>query len=462
MEQRVLEFVHGLRRCGVPVTLAETLDALRGLTLIPLWDRGAFQDALRTTLVKSSSHHREFDRLFTYYFSHLFEEIAWAGPQVQSGQDRILNSPEVEQALDEAGVRGSPLGRAIMTGDGMAMEQMAKEAAEIAGVSQIQYSLQLGFFTRRLMDQFDWAGLDQELRQTLSLMKSSTAPETSIISYLFEHNREAFRRLLRRLVERELEKNIRPPRERQLVGSLEGKSFSSLSDQEVQQMQEVVARLVQRLRTKVGLLERKRRKGRLDVRRTLRRNMQYGGEPMELLFRERRKKKTEVMALCDVSSSVWTASRFMLNLLYAIQDQFAKVRSFVFVSDLGEVTEFFSRYEINEAIRKALKEAGIRYHTYTDYGDVFLRFRDEYLGEVNSRTVVIIIGDGRNNRLPSRAWVLEEIRERARQLIWLNPEPRATWGLGDSVMHEYAPHCTLAEECRNLKQLAAFIDRLVV
>jgi signal transduction histidine kinase len=131
---------------------------------------------------------------------------------------------------------------------------------------------------------------------------------------------------------------------------------------------------------------------------------------MELLFRERKRKKTEVMALCDVSSSVWTASRFMLNLLYAIQDQFSKVRSFVFVSDLGEVTEFFSRYETNEAIRKALKEAGIQYHSYTDYGDVLLRFREEHLGEVNSRTVVIIIGDGRNNRLPSRAWVLEEIK----------------------------------------------------
>ncbi len=462
MERRVLEFVHGLRRSGVPVTVAETLDALRGLALIPLWDRGIFQDALRTTLVKSSSHHREFDRLFPYYFSHLFEDMAGVAPQVQSSQDKILNWPEVEQALDEAAVSWSALGRAIMTGDGMALERMATEASEMAGVSEIQYSLQLGFFMRRLMDQFDWAGLDRELQQALSLMRGAGVQDLSIISHLFEHNLEAFRRSLRRLVERELEKNVRPSRERQVAGGLEGKSFSSLSDQEIQQMQEVVARLVQRLRTKVGLLERRRRKGRLDVRRTLRRNLQYGGEPMELLFRERKKKKTEVMALCDVSSSVWTASRFMLNLLYAIQDQFAKVRSFVFVSDLGEVTEFFSRYEINEAIRKALKEAGIQYHSYTDYGDVLLRFRDEHLGEVNSRTVVIIIGDGRNNRLPSRAWVLEEIRERARQLIWLNPEPRATWGLGDSVMQEYAPRCTLAEECRNLKQLAAFIDRLVV
>jgi len=462
MEQRILEFVQGLRRCGVPVTLAETLDALRGLAILSPWDRGTFQDALRTTLVKSSSHHREFDRLFAHYFSHLFQDPSGGATEGLSSGDRILSLPESEEALEIASASLSPLGLAIMAGDGMALERMAIEAARAAGVSEIQYPLQVGFFTRRLMDQFPWAALDRELERALSVLGDSAPQEAALISQLLQHNLEAFRRLLRRLVERELEKNARPLWQRPLVGGLEGKSFSSLSDQEIQQMQEVVAQLVQRLKTKVGLLERRRRRGRLDVRRTLRRNLQYGGTPMELLFRDRKRKKTEVMALCDVSSSVWTASRFMLNLLYAIQDQFSKVRSFVFVSDLGEVTEFFSRYETNEAIRKALKEAGIQYHSYTDYGDVLLRFREEHLGEVNSRTVVIIIGDGRNNRLPSRAWVLEEIKERARQLIWLNPEPRATWGLGDSAMPEFSPHCTVVEECRNLRQLAAFIEGLVV
>jgi hypothetical protein len=279
---------------------------------------------------------------------------------------------------------------------------------------------------------------------------------------LLQHNREVLQQLIKRLVRRELAKGLKSTRDRLLQEGLAGKSFSSLTDPEIEEMRAVVGRLVQRLRTKMALLERRRRRGRLDVRRSLRRNLQYGGVPLELVFKARKRKKTQIMALCDVSSSVWNASRFMLNLLHAIQDQFAQVRSFVFVSELGEVTAFFSRFETNEAIRRALKDAGIRYYAYSDYGDVLLRFEQEYLKDVNTRTVVIIIGDGRNNYLPTRARVLEAIKERARRVYWLNPEPRSMWGQGDSVMFEYVPHCTEVRECRNLRQLGAFIDALVI
>ncbi len=461
MQQRILEFVQGLRRSGIPVTVAEAMDAVGILEHIPLCDKALFQDGLRTSLVKLRAHHREFDRLFPLYFSHLERDPHGPG---EGNLARIIPIPQIDSALEEVAPSATALGQAIMGGAGVALERMALGAAQAIGLADIQIHLQAGFYGRRMMDRFDWNGLEREMSETLQALRQRgyTDEEIARLRELFQHNREAFRRMLRRLVERELQKKLVPVRERLLAESLEGKSFGSLSEHEIRQMREVVARLVQRLRTKVALLEKRRRRGRLDIRRTLRRNLQYGGTPMELAFREKRRKKTQVMALCDVSSSVWTASRFMLNLLYAIQDQFAKVRSFVFVSDLGEVTEFFSRYETNEAIGKALKEAGIRYYSYTDYGDVFLRFREDYMGDVNSRTVIIIIGDGRNNHLPSQAWVLEAMKERARELIWLNPEPRSTWGLGDSVMPEYVVHCTRVQECRNLRQLTAFIDGLVM
>lgn len=464
MQHHILEFVHGLRRADIPVTLTETLDALKALRHVPVSERSLVRDALRTTLVKRQAHHREFNRLFALYFSHLERDIRPEGDGDLRDEDRVVSIPEMEDVLQGMGPAISALGGAILRGDGMAMEQVAMNAAQMAGVSSIRLPLQVGLYTRRMTEQLDWATLEAEIGEGIMALQAKGLPPDELrrLAALFQHNREAFSRMLRRLVTRELQKQMHPAQQRLMVDSLEGKSFAALSDREIQQMQEVVARLVQKLRTKIAILERKRRRGRLDIRRTLRKNLQYGGTPVELVFKEKKRKKTQVMALCDVSSSVWTASRFMLNLLYAIQDQFAKVRSFVFVSDLGEVTAFFDRYDTNEAIQKALKEAGINYFSYTDYGDVLLRFHETHLGDVNSRSVVIIIGDGRNNHLPSRAWVLEKVQERAKKVIWLNPEPRSTWGLGDSVMHEYIPYCTMVRECRNLRQLAKFIDELVV
>jgi uncharacterized protein with von Willebrand factor type A (vWA) domain len=464
MDQRILEFIRLLRLAELPITTGETLEALRAATEIPLHRRSVFRDALRTTLVKRVEHHGEFERLFDLHFSSL-EDVQLPGEadraQAGGGASPI---PPLDTVRERMGSSFSPMTSALMGGQGMAMEGMAMEAAGAVGLSQIQFPLQAGSYARRMGEHFDWDRVERELAAALETLAREGLPPEEIrrVAELLQANREAFQNLLRRFVRRELAKRSGPPREALVRDSLLGKSFTALSDHEIEEMRDVVKRLVQRLRTKIVLLERRRKRGRLDVRRTLRRNLQHGSVPMELVFRVKRRKRAQLMALCDVSSSVWNASRFMLNLLYAVQDQFARVRSFVFVSDLGEVTHLFSRHDTNEAIRRALKEANIRYHSYSDYGDVLLQFREELLQEVNTRTVVLIIGDGRNNYLPTRSWVLDEVRERAKKVIWLNPEPRSMWNTGDSAMHEYIPRCTSVEECRNLRQLAAFVDRLVM
>jgi uncharacterized protein len=464
MDQHILEFIRLLRRAEIPVTTGETLDALRASSQISLGDRSVFRDGLRTTLVKRVEQHEEFDRLFGLHFSHLEETPASGEAQAEEGMPGFVPIPELDRVREQMGSAFSSLSTALMGGQGMALERMAREAAAAAHVSEIQFPLQVGSYARRLGERFDWERVEREMAEALeTLAQQGTSPEQiQRVAERLRSNRETFQQLLRRLVRREVAKGSRRLRDRMVQDSLLGKSFSALTDHEIEEMRAAVSRLVQRLRTKIVLLERRRRRGRLDVRRTLRRNLQNGGVPMELVFRIKRRKKAQVMALCDVSSSVWNASRFMLNLLYAVQDQFDRVRSFVFVSDLGEVTPLFSRHETNEAIRRALREAGIRYHSYSDYGDVLLQFHEEHLQEVNTRTLVVIIGDGRNNYLPTRSWVLDAIRDRAKKVIWLNPEPRSLWSSGDSAMYEYSPHCTMVEECRNLRQLASFIDGLVM
>jgi uncharacterized protein len=167
------------------------------------------------------------------------------------------------------------------------------------------------------------------------------------------------------------------------------------------------------------------------------------------------------MVLCDVSDSVRNVSRFMLQFVYSLQDLYSKVRSFIFVADVGEITRLFQEQDINDAIHTALHGNIINVYAHSDFGRAFKAFHRDFLPAVNKRTTVLILGDGRNNYNLPHEWVLRDVQQRAKQVIWLNPENRMTWGFGDSEMDRYAPYCTLVEECRNLNQLYRVIDRVV-
>jgi uncharacterized protein with von Willebrand factor type A (vWA) domain len=152
----------------------------------------------------------------------------------------------------------------------------------------------------------------------------------------------------------------------------------------------------------------------------------------------------------------------MLQFVYTIQELFSKVRSFVFVADLGEITDMFKEMEINEAIEKAWSGGPINAYTHSDYGFAFQIFRENYMPSVTGRTTVIIIGDGRNNYNDPKEWILKELKQKAKKIIWLNPESPVSWGFGDSEMDKYMRYCDMVEECRNLKQLTAIVDKIIL
>jgi uncharacterized protein len=158
---------------------------------------------------------------------------------------------------------------------------------------------------------------------------------------------------------------------------------------------------------------------------------------------------------------VRNVSRFMLQFVYSLQDLYSRVRSFIFVAEIGEVTRLFEENDIHAAIDMALRGNLINVYAHSDFGRAFRTFHRDSLSAINKRTTVLVLGDARNNYNLPHEWVLREIRQRAKQVIWLNPESRLTWGFGDSEMDRYMPHCDLVEECRNLNQLYRVIDRLV-
>jgi uncharacterized protein with von Willebrand factor type A (vWA) domain len=200
----------------------------------------------------------------------------------------------------------------------------------------------------------------------------------------------------------------------------------------------------------------------VDVKKTIQRSVKYLGVPLEIVRRSRPPRKGKIVTLCDVSGSVWSTARFMLNILYSLQTCFSRVKSYVFIERPVDVTSFFMSNEPNKAIQKILNDPRINYNARTDYGMAFQHFRDDHFRELDKKTTLIIIGDARSNYLNSREPLLESMRDRCRRLIWLNPEQKKFWGSGDSEMMRYQDHCNEARACGNLNQLIDFIEALVL
>ncbi|MCD4719151.1 MAG: VWA domain-containing protein [Desulfobacula sp.] len=240
------------------------------------------------------------------------------------------------------------------------------------------------------------------------------------------------------------------------------KSFFSFTQKEMEEMQEVIELLVRKLKDTIKRRHAKTKRGIPDIKKILRTASRYQGIPMQLVFRGKPKQRGEIVTLCDVSGSVWTAAKFMLSMLYSLQDCFLAVRSFIFVSELAEVTRTFERYEVKKAIDKALVEAKIDYKGTTNYGKAFRYFKTQYLDILNKKTTLIIIGDSRTNYTNSEAEILKEMQDKCQRVIWLNPEPRVLWNTGDSRMRAYETYCRQVQHCENLNQLLAFIKHLVL
>jgi uncharacterized protein with von Willebrand factor type A (vWA) domain len=297
----------------------------------------------------------------------------------------------------------------------------------------------------------------ERFKSMLQMLGEAGEDLKNVLRYLDERMRD-LNRLLRELIQQDQRKRGVEPRDSTQRSSLADKSFAFYTEDDIRRMNDAVARLAQRLKNRLSVRRKKALRGRFNVKETLRKNLQYGGVPFQIQLDRRKKTKPQVMVLCDISDSVLNASRFMLQFVYSVQDLYSKVRSFVFVAEIGEVTKLFEEHDISTAVERALKGDVIDVFSHSNFGRAFEQFYRDFFAAVTTKTTVLIIGDGRNNYNRPSDWVLREIRRKAKQLIWLNPESRMTWGIGDSEMPRYAPHCHVAEECRSINQLYKVVD----
>jgi uncharacterized protein with von Willebrand factor type A (vWA) domain len=452
--------------------VSEAIDAFAAVDELSFADRDLFKAALRTSMIKRGDEIPTYDELFDLFWSGFYDNLReafgeMAGELGQAGVDLEELMRQLAEMLSQmdGDMELSDLAKALLTQDLSTLENLIRQAAEQAGTQRIENMLQVGFFSRRTMEGLGAEGAGEELQDLAQrLADMGLSPEQveklrSLIGKLME----TLRKVVRNFTERELQTQNHDYMEKFRREMLTEKSFYHLTEEEIARMREVVTRLAQRIKNVLSIRRKRLKHGKLDLHQTLRRNMARGGIPFEVVYKQRRKDRPKLVILCDVSSSVANVSRFMLQFMYSLQEAFTKMRSYVFVSELGEVTPLFKEKDVNSAIEKALDGGEvINVYTRSNFGFAFHEFWKNHLMNVDNRTTVLILGDARNNYNDPKAWCLRDIHNKAKNVVWLNPESPSAWGFGDSVMDRYLPYCDVVEECRNLRQLAKIVDQIIL
>jgi uncharacterized protein with von Willebrand factor type A (vWA) domain len=422
----------------VAVGTSELLDAFQALDVVSWTSAEDFREALAATLAKSQEDRHVLDVLFDRFFFRAVEREA-----VERGlkEERFQGAENLDLDALREQIRA-----AIRAGSDGEMRDLARLAIAAFG---------------RQGEGSGVIGVDvQRIRRTLGLRAERSGAEEDPEAVPREGLQDFERHVRRELERQQIERTQSLPPAKPLREF--DRALPSSPAQDLGAVHRVVSQLKRRLASQ-GREQRGRRRSRVvDVRRTMRASLETGGVPLDLRYRPRRPRRPELYVLCDVSTSVTSASVFFLSVLHALHDQFRKLRSFVFVERISEVTDVFERERAFEAVSRAIAtDAGVAdISGYTDYGRVWLEFLESVLDDLDHRSTVIVLGDARTNGREPHARVFGEVAKHAGRTFWLNPEPQLYWNYGDSVMAAYEPYCTGVFECWTTKQLETFVNAL--
>ncbi len=468
MLARLQEFAALLRKNRVRVSTSEVLDAARATAAVGLEDGATLRAALAATLIKRAGDQRVFDELYSLYFLRgaAYARDLAGTPLARILEELGLSAQDIARILEELADQAAGLSAAGRAGLGLsALDVPALLFASGVALEGVRLTspLQVGYYAHRALSEMNVTGAEQELAQLTAVVgRALGAAAARALAAAIARNLSALRAAVRRFVHEEFERQNVDFVQEFRARTLAERPFALLSEEEIARLRVEVQRLARKLRAQASLRPQVRKRGRLDVRRTIRRSLATGGVPMDLVERRKRVERPRLVVLCDVSDSVKNVSRFMLELVYTLQERFEKVRSYVFVADIGETTDLFRSSAIDEAVRLAYEGAVINVSANSDYGRALEQFAARHLDAVTSRTTVVVIGDARNNYNPPNAERLAEIRHRAKRVVWLNPEAPAAWGFGDSAMRDYEPHCDRVVVAYNLESLRKVVDELAI
>lgn len=444
MDVTFAQFVRALRNANVRVSPAETLDAYSVLNRVGINDRNFLKDALALTLAKTISEKLTFDDTFERFFGQLGFQDPPKQSMLQSFETSLdgnaalkLVSPSLAEDIED-----------LLNGNSDRLATKLQRAAAEAGIEDIGSLREKRSFELRIATAMGLPKLDTYLKE------DPDARSVPMLSFI----RQYLYRQVKDFVDRQYGIHVDPTAKRAILESALKSHLNRMPPEYYSEVRKVVERLARQFIKAHKRRAKKAQRGLLEYKKTIRQNMAYDGNVYELRWRRIRKEPATVFVICDVSNSVSSIARFLLLFLYELVDILPQVRAFAFSSQLGEVTSVFRNKASDSAIEEVLFDWG---KGNTDYGRAFFDFRQLCAGDLNKRSTVIVLGDGRTNFYEPGTSDLALVAKRVKQLYWLNPEVRSQWTEGDSEMRRYAPHCREVFLCNQLIHIERFADRLL-
>ena len=469
MDDRITEFIRGLRAAGVRVSMAEGIDAFRAIEQLGIGNKVNFRESLRTTLVKESNDFEVFDRLFPLYFNDAQAPMEDATTELDNNELDML-----QDALSGFNDRTKQMLEWLTSGDGPSKEELEAMAEQMS--QQWRDSPRKTYYvTRAMMRELGMNGLENNLQKLMQALQEKGLSQDKIDALLgiTRENAQNLREQMAQVAGLEV---ARERAERTGNGKGDGQDlkndtddeimdrpFEALSYTDTEELRVEVRRMVQQLRSRAALRRKKGKKGKFDPKATIRKNMQYGGVPIELKFKQN-KEKPSLVFIVDVSGSMERIIEFLLRFVHQLNDQVSRIRIFTFYGDLKElnpkIVELVGNNHVEDAFYVIRHEHPYRPYA-TNLGNSLETFFKTYLSSIDGRTTTVFLGDGRNNYTASRDDLVRDLQRRSKRLIWLNPEREYQWGTGDSDMLHYIPHCDDVFVVSNLRQLSHAIDNLL-
>ena len=452
----IADFIRVLRAADVRVSPAEAIDAADVIGAVGFDDRDILKYALSQCLAKTEPEKRAFDTCFDSYFT--LPDMAQA-PQPKSDPEIENDAGQKTDGVEDktgGGREATPegensLAQMIEQNDQAGLQAALVDAAAASGLDDARLFTQQGMFTRRILDTMGLEVLDA----TISQMR---AEGNDARRRQLESGRAQVFEEVSEFVERQIAMRTKNAGRLLREEALSRIRLGNLDKSDMKIMRELIRKLAKRLATRHARRRKKAHRGMLDVRRTMRRNTSNGGLLVNLHWKRTKVERPRLVVMCDVSGSVAAVSRFFLMFLYSLDEVMPRTRSFVFSNRAGEISEKMAAGDMDEVMTQALRDYG---GGSTDYGMAMEDLGQAVLDEMDHHTTLLVLGDARSNFGDPGHLILKEMAKRVRRVIWLNPEPEASWNTGDSEMRRLGAYCNHVQVCNSVRDVERVLDSLL-
>ncbi len=454
MQQTLEDFYKAVRSAGVKISPSDSIETSQAVSLVGYRSRAILKDALVVSLAKSVEDELLINECFDQFFNtNSFQNNASADAD-EDATTSESDTAQQPQNMEQGYVGESPLAKMLLARDTAELNIEMRRAARAVGLTDIWFFTQKSLYTQQIMQNM---GL-RDIQSEIATLGKSDCPSAIAAASALRDARAYLYEEVRDFVEQQLSMFGRNAAQTLREDHLKSAKLSNVEQRDFHIMHDLVRKMAQRLSTMYAKKRKRENRGQLDFRKTLRNNVAFDGTLFDLHWKRRYIDKPRLLVLCDVSGSVQAYARFLLLLLYSLSDVMQRIDCYVFTGNLVCVDDIFEHYPVQQAIEKIMHEHGMG---GSNYGTTLLDLEDQCMDKIDNKTTLLILGDARNNNLPAHSDVLQMAYQRAKRVIWLNPEPETFWKTGDSVMMQYRPYCHAAKTCNTLQHLEALLDNLL-